>query len=132
MLVGGSYARPGSAAWKKEYGRRVGRIMDVLAAGGRPAVWIGMPPMRDPGLNASARRVDAIARRAAQHRPGVTYLDAYAMFADRDGRYTDRVNGRVVRLDDGVHLNVAGSNRLAAEVLRVVEALVGRPGGASG
>ena len=124
MLLDGAYARPGSPAWAKEYRRRVGRIMDVLAANGRPAVWIGIPPMRDGGLNASARRVDALARREAQRRPGVTYLDAYAMFAGRDGRYSDRVGGRVVRLTDGVHLNVAGSELLAAEILRLVDSLV--------
>jgi lysophospholipase L1-like esterase len=131
LLVDGSYARPGSAAWTKAYARRVGRVMDVLAANGRPAVWVGMPPMRDPGLNASARRVDAIARREARRRPAVAYLDAYAMFAGRDGRYTDRARGRAVRLVDGVHLNVAGSELLAEEVLRLLDSFAGGPGAAA-
>jgi hypothetical protein len=127
IRVNGSYARVGTPTWSKEYARRVGATMDVLAAGGRRVVWIGMPPMRDPGLNASARRVNDIFRRQAAWRPAVTYVDAYAMFAGPRGAYTDRIGGGVVRLTDGVHLNVAGSELLATRVLRVIGTFVQLP-----
>jgi hypothetical protein len=127
LLIRGSYAKAGTPAWTREYTRRVAGIMDVLAAGGRRVVWIGMPPMRDPGLNASARRVDAIFRREARRRPAVTYVDAYALFSGPGGRYADRIGDVSMRLSDGVHLNVAGSQRLAARVLEAVRTFVRLP-----
>jgi uncharacterized protein len=128
LAVDGVSHPAGSPEWVAEYRRRVAATMDVLTRRGRTAIWIGMPPMRDPALSAAMGVVNGVfAEEAAAH--GVTYIDAYALFSPpgQPGVYIDAVPTPVgpvpVRLDDGIHLNVDGSRYVATVVLNELVAL---------
>ena len=74
----------------------------LLVAGGAP-VWAA--------VNAAARR--EVARR------GAVWVDTWSLFSAPGGGYTDTDRrGTDVRLEDGIHLNVAGSIALARAVAR--------------
>jgi uncharacterized protein len=115
--------RPGDPQWNEEYRRRVGHLMDVLSAGGRPVIWIGMPPMRDIDLSEAMGLIDTIFAEEAAKREGIAYIDTWALFSAPDalGTYTHSLpffSGPVdVRLEDGIHLNVEGSQIVAGSVM---------------
>jgi hypothetical protein len=115
--------------WGHEYGRRVAAVMDQLRADDRLVVWVTLPPMRDPDFDARGDRINRIYRDEAAARPWVTVVEAADVLGDK-GEFADLLpdgSGGLedVRLADGVHLTRAGGDRLAAEVLEVVEARAG-------
>jgi hypothetical protein len=123
--VDGTSYGPPDAHWVAEYRRRVRQVMTTLTAGGRRLVWIGMPPMQDPAYSESMGLLDRIMEQEAARHRRVHYIDAWAMFSAPGapaGTYASSVpdeHGTLVnmRLDDGIHLNVEGSQRLARAVL---------------
>ena len=122
--VDGTSYGPPDAHWVAEYRRRIRQVMNTLTAGGRHLVWIGMPPMQDPAYSQSMGLLDQIMQKEATKHRRVQYVDAWVMFsaAGAPGTYAASVpdeNGTLVnmRLDDGIHLNVEGSQRVARAVL---------------
>jgi uncharacterized protein len=62
----------------------------------------------------------------ARH-PEATYVDAHALFADPNGRYTTTMTGIdgkkvVIRAGDGVHLTPDGGDKLAGAVMDLIDA----------
>ena len=105
--------------------------MDTLAGNGRRVFWIGMPPMRTASYSETMKLVNGIYSSEAAKRPAVQYVDAWALFSGPGGAgtYSQSIadeTGKVVsmRLDDGIHLNVAGSQRLARLVIQDVGKIV--------
>ena len=139
MTFGGNDAQPikvdgkgydvSAPEWSAEYGRRVGAMMDYLAADGRIA-HLGRDPERpvggpDPPPHRPARRRAGrggqAARRQAGRRAGrCSPASAAAMptTSNIDGQF------KLVRADDGFHLNQAGADLLAKAINeKVVESL---------
>jgi hypothetical protein len=121
----------GSEAWKTEYRRRVGGLMDlVTATGNRQLLWIGIPPMRN-----TARYVDHyllindLVRSEAKKRAGkVTFVDTSVILGDGGGGYTDYLtnpdgSALLVRAPDGTHFTRAGGDRIAGTVLLVMDVI---------
>lgn len=127
FIIDGTYYPNTSAVWKREYSKRVAAVMDVLAADGRQVIWVGMPPMRDPALDDGMAAVNRVFEQQAAKRPNVTYIDTWSLFSAPGGGYTDTLGGEQVRLEDGIHLNVAGSERLASAILAAVAEIAGEP-----
>jgi hypothetical protein len=127
FIIDGTYYPNTTAVWRREYSKRVGAVMDVLAADGREVVWVGMPPMRDADLNAGMQAVNAVFEEQAGKRPSVTYVDTWSLFSAPGGGYTDTIDGEGVRLEDGIHLNVPGSELLAGAILDAVAEIAGLP-----
>jgi hypothetical protein len=121
---GASIGDFGSWAWRKEYGRRVGGVMDTINRAGAFVIWIGLPQTRSADQTQRFDVVNAVAEKQARKRPGrAVYLDTYTMFAGGDGGYTQYLqdgSGRLekVRADDGVHFERAGGDMIARVVLK--------------
>ena len=113
-----------SWAWRREYGRRVGGVMDTINRAGAFAVWIGLPQTSSQDQTARFDVVNAVAEKQARKRPGrAAYVDTYTMFAGDDGgfaQYLPDGSGRLekVRADDGVHFERAGGDMIARVVLK--------------
>ncbi|GIU86421.1 MAG: hypothetical protein KatS3mg009_0936 [Acidimicrobiia bacterium] len=115
--------------WEPGYRARVAEMMDVLAgpAGDRLVLWVGAPTMRDTSRDRGVVEVNRVAREEAGHRADVVvYVDAYRLFADDDGGYTDRItldDGRTirVRIGDGVHFTPQGAQYLANTVFALLD-----------
>jgi uncharacterized protein len=125
-LPGGQFFQAGSSAWTQEYQRRAAICMQIWAQGGRARVyWLSMPPSRNPQWALDDAQINIALARAATQVPGAEYLDVLGPVTDH-GQYADFVknaNGQtvLVREQDGVHLNIAGSTIVAKEVLPLIE-----------
>jgi uncharacterized protein len=113
-----------SASWKKEYGRRVGGLMDAITRTGAFVVWIGLPITRDEAQTLRFDTINAVVAAQARKRPHkVAYVDTYTTFASDTGGYTEYLSqpdGSLikVRAQDGVHFERNGGDMIAREVLR--------------
>ena len=106
--------------WLHLYEERVGRIMTLLSQPDVQTVWVGQPPVRESRLSDGLSLLNEVYAAQAEQHPQVTFVDAWALFSDDEGRYADELDGERLRREDGVHLTVAGGNRLAGAVWEVV------------
>lgn len=122
--------------WPEEYARRVNAFADIVAPAGKPLFWIGMPVMRPEKFHNRVQRVNTIYRAEMAIRPGARFIDIWRLLADDSGDYADRLDldgepgGKKVRMraDDGIHLSIAGAQRVEAHVRAIVHAaLAGEP-----
>jgi hypothetical protein len=138
MTFGGNDAQPikvdgkgydvSAPEWSAEYGRRVGAMMDYLAADGRTLIWVGIPNAQSADLTRRLTVLRDVVLAEAAKRPDVKLVDAWPMFSGVSGGYADYVNVdgqfKLVRADDGFHLNQAGADLLAKAINdKVVESL---------
>jgi hypothetical protein len=113
----------GKPKWTKEYRRRVGGLMDTANQAGAFVVWLGLPITKDGAQSRRWKVINRAALAEAERRPGtVAYVDMYGLLAD-DGTYAPYLpseNGQLekVRADDGVHLERAGGDIVARQVVR--------------
>jgi hypothetical protein len=132
--VNGTSVSPPDQAWVDEYRRRVDKLMTSMTAGGRSLIWIGMPPMRDAAYSQSMQLVDQVFQQESAKHRRVTYIDAWTLFSapgspgtyaqflpNESGQSTD------MRLDDGIHLNVEGSQYLSHTVMDALGTLAVLP-----
>lgn len=126
-LVGGPGGKSvgpfGSEAWKAEYHRRVGAMMDQVIGEGRRVVWTGIPNVRDSDRAARYAVLNAIYKEEAEARPGrAYYIDSWSLLNDPSGQYSDDlvVDGspQRARAPDGIHFTRVGGDIIAAAQLR--------------
>lgn len=118
----------GDAAWREEYGKRVGEVMDLLTQGGRTLIWVGIPNDDNPDVTARMAVQDQVVRDQVAKHPGVVFVDTWQMFSGRNGGWADSVidprdgQGKSVRAKDGFHLNTAGAEILALKIADAITA----------
>jgi len=121
--------------WSAEYARRINAFADIVAPGGKPLFWIGMPVMRPEKFHVRVQRVNTIFRAEMAIRPGGHFIDIWRLLANERGQYTDRLDidgvpgGKTerVRAGDGIHLSVAGAHRVEAHVRAVIHQTLSQP-----
>ena len=120
---GVSIDRFADAAWKREYARRVGGLIDIVNRAGAYLVWIGLPITRDPSQTERFAIVNHVVRAEIGERPGgAAYIDTRASLAGPHGGYAEYLktpSGESVdvRASDGVHFAPAGGDIIARQVL---------------
>jgi hypothetical protein len=118
-----------SPQWNTLYAQRVAQFMQIAQSGGATVVWVGMPPMQNPGLNAQMSDVNAVVQQqAAKTHPPVTYLSTTRSLGTAQGGYTAFVTngaGQVVnvRTPDGTHLTPGGGQLVAQAVIAELQTL---------
>ena len=132
--VDGTSVSPPDPAWIEEYRRRVDTLMTTMTAGGRKLIWIGMPPMRDTEYSQSMQLVDQVFQEESAKHRRVTYVDTWTLFSapGSPGTYAQYLPNESgastnMRLDDGIHLNVEGSQHLSRTVMAELAKLVTLP-----
>jgi hypothetical protein len=117
----------GSAAWIKEYRRRVGGFMDTVIRGGGFIVYLGMPIVSSASESREFDLINRILYQEAKKRPnGALYVDTWYQFADpKTGGYAEylpNASGQLVkvRAGDGVHFEPAGGDVIARLVLKAL------------
>jgi lysophospholipase L1-like esterase len=118
-----------SPQWNTLYAQRAAQFMQVAGSGGATVVWVGMPPMQNPGLNAQMSDVNAVVQQQVvkPHAP-VTYLSTDHTLGTAQGGYTAFVTngaGQVVnvRTPDGTHLTPGGGQVAAQQVIAELRTL---------
>jgi hypothetical protein len=115
----------GEAKWIEEYRRRVGGVMDIVNQAGGFVVWLGLPITKDAAQSRRWRLLNRAALAEAQRRVGkVAFIDMYGLLS-RNGEfasYLENEDGELekVRAPDGVHLELAGGDIVAKQVVREV------------
>ena len=118
----------GSDGWKKEYRKRIEDVIAILFAGGvRRIYWVGQPIMPDSSYDRQIRLMNDLFKSAAAKHDGVQYIDAYTLFSNGSGGYSqylkdDHGETQQVREADGEHLTYAGGMRLAKAVMAAIKA----------
>lgn len=125
VAANGSIIYTHTAAWTREYQRRVEIVMRTwLKGGARRVYWLAMPPARQDYWSQTNAQMNLAIQRAAARVPGAVYLNLLGPVTDH-GKYADfvTVNGQptLVRTPDGIHLNTAGSQIVASEILSVLK-----------
>ncbi len=117
----------GSDGWKKEYRKRVEDAVALMFQGGvRRIYWIGQPVMPSASFNSQIKVMNDIYASVAEKTFGVEYIDAYKLFANRAGQYSQYLpdaSGEMqqVREQDGEHLTYAGGLRVAQAVIDAIK-----------
>lgn len=115
----------GGPKWLREYRRRVGGIMDLVNQAGGFVVWLGLPMTDDAAQSRRWQVLNLAVLDEAQRRAGkVAYVDMYGLLS-RNGEfasYLEDNDGELVkvRAPDGVHLERAGGDIIAKQVVRDV------------
>jgi uncharacterized protein len=99
--------------WKRIIGDRLERFVATARSTGATPIWVGLPAMRDPAMDAAVRQMNAFY--AERLRPlGVPFIDTRPASLDKDGQYDahlpDPKTGAPVlaRQTDGVHMTGPG------------------------
>jgi hypothetical protein len=119
LSVDGAILQRGSAEWEAEYRSRVATVMDLQAQPGTTLTWVGLPIMRDQTLEQGVLVLNRVFAEEAAKRPNVTFVDTHALFADANGQFAEylpQADGSTaqMRQGDGIHLSIAGADRMAA------------------
>jgi lysophospholipase L1-like esterase len=118
-----------SPQWNTLYAQRVAQFMQIAGSGGAAVVWVGMPPMQNPGLDAQMSDVNAVVQQqAAKAHPPVTYVSTDRSLGTAQGGYTAFVTtgaGQVVnvRTPDGTHMTPGGGQVVAQQVIAELQTL---------
>lgn len=120
----------GTDAWRIEYGRRVGGVMDDFIADGAKVVWVGLPITRDANLSARYRLMNQLYAAEVRLRShNAAFVDIYSRFADSQGNYADYLpdaSGQLVHLraSDGIHYDTPGATIVAHAIAHAMSQLV--------
>ena len=112
-----------SPQWNPMYTQRVSSFMQEAESGGAQVIWVGMPPMENPGLSAQMTDLDGIDQtEAAAQKPPVVYISTDKSLGTAQGGYTAFITnaaGQVVnvRTPDGTHLTPGGGQVVAQQVI---------------
>jgi hypothetical protein len=123
MQVDGNVVTYGTPAWNTAYADRVGSFMDLAFATGAHVLWVGMPPMADPGLDAAMDNLNSIVRsQVAQHPGQATFLDTRTVLGTPQGGFTPYLTNAAgaevnIRTPDGIHLTTDGGEVLSQAVI---------------
>jgi hypothetical protein len=117
----------GSEAWVREYRRRVSAVMNLVTRRARLLLWLGLPITSDSAQTRRFEVINAAVHAEAERRGGrVAFVDTYTLLTGADGGYAEYLTddrGALVRVrsDDGVHLERAGADLVAAAALDELE-----------
>jgi len=112
-----------SPQWNPMYAARVASFMQLAGSGGAKVIWVGMPPMQNPGLSAEMNDLNTIVQQqAALAKPAANYISSWTLLGNPPGTYSAFITnaaGQVVnvRTPDGTHLTPAGGEVLSQAVL---------------
>jgi hypothetical protein len=117
-----------SPEWNTLYAQRVAQFMQIAGSGGAAVIWVGMPPMQNPGLSAQMTDLNGVSQhQASVARPPVTFLSTDKSLGTPQGGYTafETEGGQVVnvRTPDGTHLTPGGSQVVAQQVISELQGL---------
>jgi hypothetical protein len=126
LSVDGNAVVPGTPTWVAAYSGRVDDVVREATGAGARVVWVGMPPMADPDLDAAMDLEDAIYRSQSAAFPGALYVPSTPVLGSPSGGYETTGPGAtgqpvVLRTPDGVHLTPAGAGVLAHAVIDAVD-----------
>lgn len=117
MPPSGADQRFPSDGWFKEYEKRIDGLVKSVTARRIPLIWVGLPPVKSPGMSADLVRFNTFYRKATEQAGG-EFIDIWNGFVDESGNFVltgSDVNGQQARLrgPDGISMTDAGKRKMA-------------------
>ena len=100
--------------WTDLYCQRVAQAMRLVSQPGVQTIWVGQPIVRESTLANGLALLNSVYKAQALLHPSVTFVDTWSVFSTPDGEYAQSLDGVRLRDSDGVHMTIAGSNRLSS------------------
>ena len=109
--------------WHQIYRQNIQGFVALLQAKKVPMVWVGLPILRKEDASEDAKMMNGIYREVATAH-GATFVDIWAVTANKDGEYDpflddDKGRKRRFRHDDGVHFTDFGYDHVVRHVMKV-------------
>ena len=118
MIAKGTYTSYPKKAWLAEYGRRAGKLMDImLKAGVKRVYWLGLPVMPTGGATNQVKRLNEVFRAEAAKHKDVVYVDTFDLLSTSKGKFI-----AALRSGDGVHFTDEGAGMIAKAVWKAMKA----------
>lgn len=119
----------GTPQWNQQYESTVVKFMQEATSTGATLIWVSIPPMQDPGLNARIDTVNSLQHQAATQVKNVIYISSASILGNAQGQYTAflLVGGQNVnvRTPDGIHITPDGANLLSNAVIQSMRTQIG-------
>ena len=99
--------------WQAQIGERIDRFVALLRKHHAMVYWVGLPPMREPGLEGDVSAINAFYA-ARMAKLGVPFIDTRPLASDAKGQYSaylpDPKTGArtLVREGDGIRMSMTG------------------------
>jgi hypothetical protein len=111
----------GTPAWKTEYQRRVGEVLDLIEAPGRTVYWVGLPLTRSDAIEDLRPVMTSAIEAEVGSRPWAHLIDTRDALAP-DGTFTSQLpdeDGELVTTmaPDDIHPSLEGGVRIVDEFL---------------
>jgi hypothetical protein len=119
-----------SPVWRRVVSARIDHFVGVARSTGAAIIWIGLPAMRDPTLDAAVQQMNALFAER-MHALGGAFFDTRPLSVDASGHYTAQLpdaSGRLrqMRTPDGLHMIGIGYQRITAGAAEQIRALATR------
>jgi hypothetical protein len=128
FLVNGHPVHFDSPEWVETYSARVAQFVGQATTAGAHILWVGMPAMASTSFGANMQVLNTIDRTQVTAAAPVSggFFDSWPLFVDSSGHYAAYLpdsSGQLelMRQSDGIHLSIAGANRLSTAVTTDVE-----------
>lgn len=125
VQIDGRIVRRPSPEWLDFYRSKVVEVMDLLNQTGLDVIWVGAPIMEDEFFAEGMAHLNNIFASEATTRTSIHYFDSWTLLDNENGRYTDTIDGTLVRDIDGVHLTPSGGELVASAIWEPVASLWG-------
>ncbi len=115
----------GTPAWIASYRARVTKFLALLQASSQQVLWIGMPPMQQPGYAARMRALNRITATVVAADPHAAWWNPALLIGTQSGQFralgpASRDKGAPIvhlRQPDGIHLTDDGAGLLTARII---------------
>ncbi|MGC8530941.1 MAG: DUF459 domain-containing protein [Acidiphilium sp.] len=115
----------GTPAWIASYRARLTKFLALLQASSQQVLWIGLPPMQQPGYAARMRELNRITATVVAADPHAVWWNPAALIGTQSGQFralgpaNDDKGAPIVHLrqPDGIHLTDDGAGLLTAQII---------------
>ena len=124
-IKGRSYKKK-TPKWREEYIHRIDQFLNSIKDAGVQTIWLGQPISRGKSFSNDMALYNEIYRQHVESHDGV-FFDVWNLFANENGKYSRTgpdVSGQVrtLRAQNGIHFTRRGYDKLAFQILNLIEA----------
>lgn len=111
----------GTDGWKAAYAKRVDDLVAMLRGRNIAVYWVGLPAMKRAGFDAKMMLINEVVS-ARMQALGVPWLETESLTQNAEGEYdaylpeTGTERRRLMRANDGIHMSMAGYQRITEPV----------------
>lgn len=127
----------GSEEWNQEYQHRVGSLLDEMAPGETPVLWLALPSMRSEKFSQRVFRLNDVVKEALARKSSVVWMESNPLLGGGKTTYVEfQKNSKQklerLRQDDGIHFSDAGASRIGPSIVAWVARQRGQSRSAQG